>query len=211
MLDALILAILVLLAVAAVKERDLLGATAITGVYSLMMALLWVRMNAVDVAYTEAAVGAGISTVLMLAALARVGRQERPPRADAPRAPLPMPLLACLLTGAALVYGTLDMPRVGDPGAPANIHPDLVIRFLASADRADGSLGEVGPLNTVTSVLGDYRGYDTLGETTVIFTAALCVSLLLRHAPRAPSPAASMPASADVVTAPRRRRRGGTP
>ena len=77
-IDDVILGMLILLAVAAIRSRDLLGATAITGAYSLMMALLWVRMNAVDVAFTEAAVGAGISTVLMLAAISRVGRMEKP-------------------------------------------------------------------------------------------------------------------------------------
>lgn len=91
------------------------------------------------------------------------------------------PALACTLCAAALVYGVKDMPRVGDGSAPANIHPQVAVRYLDSADKADGTLGEVGPANVVTSVLGDYRGYDTLGETTVIFTAALCVVLLLRY------------------------------
>ena len=76
-INDLLLAILVGLAIAAIRLRDLLGAAATLGAYSLVMAILWCRMNAVDVAFTEAAVGAGISTVLLLAAISRIGRHER--------------------------------------------------------------------------------------------------------------------------------------
>ncbi|MDA1194158.1 MAG: DUF4040 domain-containing protein [Planctomycetota bacterium] len=189
------LLILVGLAVAAVRAHDLLAATAILGAYSLMMALLWCQMNALDVAFTEAAVGAGISTVLLLAALTRVGTQEslkyghrllRHPlrtmrslvtelhEGDGRRSAIGA-VLVCALVGAAMLYGTRDMPRVGDAGSPANTHPAVAEHYL------NRSADEVGPANVVTSVLGDYRGYDTMGETVVIFTAALCVLLLLRH------------------------------
>jgi multicomponent Na+:H+ antiporter subunit B len=196
--EVLILAVLVGLAITAVRTRDLLAATAVLGAYSLMMALLWCQMNALDVGFTEAAVGAGISTVLMLAAIGRIGRREqgaahgpilrsvlrsmkerqiraraegvRPRRAAALGA-----LVACALVAAALLYGTRDMPRVGDADSPANAHPRVARHYLEASEH------EIGPPNVVTSVLGDYRGYDTMGETTVIFTAALCVVLLLRH------------------------------
>jgi multicomponent Na+:H+ antiporter subunit B len=191
----LILLLLVGLAVAAVRVRDLLAATAILGAYSLMMAVLWCMMNALDVAFTEAAVGAGISTVLMLAALLRIGSDE----SDQEGAPLLRHalltmearaagtrvhearrrgwggMLVCVLVGAALLYGTADMPKVGDAGSPANTHPKVAEHYIHESPE------EVGPPNMVTSVLGDYRGYDTMGETVVIFTAALCVLLLLRH------------------------------
>jgi multicomponent Na+:H+ antiporter subunit B len=188
--DDLILAILVGLALAAVRLRDLLGATAVLGAYSLTMAILWCRMNAVDVAFTEAAVGAGISTVLMLAAISRVGRHERIPSADfARRENRPSPrtvhlgaVFVCVVTAGALLYGAKDMPRVGDASAPANVHPDVAVHYLVRSLDQPGQPGEIGVPNVVTSVLGDYRGYDTLGETTVIFTAALCVVLLLRQA-----------------------------
>ncbi|MFV1958657.1 MAG: DUF4040 domain-containing protein [Planctomycetota bacterium] len=185
-MDDLILVILVGLALAAVRVRDLLGAVAALGAYSLMMAVLWCRMNAVDVAFTEASVGAGISTVLMLAAVWRVGRRERPvgPRPDGAGRAVSRTgaILVVLVTGAALLYGAQDMPVVGDAEAPANVHPLVVKHYL---EKSAGHDGEVGPPNVVTSVLGDYRGYDTLGETVVIFTGGLCVVLLLRLAQRA--------------------------
>jgi multicomponent Na+:H+ antiporter subunit B len=123
-------------------------------------------MDAVDVAFTEAAVGAGISTVLMLGTLALTFREERPPR----RSSL-LPLAVVLVTGAALIYGTLDMPHFGDPDAP--IHQHVAPRYIEDSPK------EVGPPNMVTSVLASYRGYDTLGETTVIFTAGMGVMVLL--------------------------------
>jgi len=183
-LNDLLLAILVGLAIASVRLPDLLGASATLGAYSLVMAILWCRMNAVDVAFTEASVGAGISTVLLLAAISRIGRHERRTprgaqgRGRALRTRLGA-LVVCLVTAGALIYGSKDMPRVGDPDAPATNHEEVARRYL---ERSAGPEGEVGPANVVTSVLGDYRGYDTLGETTVIFTAGLCVVLLLRQA-----------------------------
>lgn len=134
--------------------------------YSLISATLLVVMDAVDVAFTEAAVGAGISTVLMLATLALTRDRVKPAR----QRPL-LPLIIVIMTGAILVYGTLDLPHYGDPDAP--VHKHVAPRYI------NKSPTEVGPPNMVTSVLASYRGYDTLGEVTVIFCAGLGVMLLL--------------------------------
>ena len=75
-----------------------------------------------------------------------------------------------LATGAALVYGTLDMPHYGDPDAP--VHQHVARHYL------ENSPTEVGVPNVVTAVLASYRGYDTLGEVAVIFTAATGLALL---------------------------------
>lgn len=198
MMESLLLVILVGLALAAVRSRDLLVATSILGAYSLTIALLWCVMNALDVGFTEAAVGAGISTVLMLAAINRIGRREASAQGPVLKPALfsmqqrreliqaggsaPTWLMkagavvVCLLVAAALLYGAQDMPQVGDGGSPANSNPEVAQRYIRDAMHPDASL------NIVTTVLGDYRGYDTMGETVVIFTAALCVLLLLRQA-----------------------------
>ena len=76
MIDLMLLLFLVICALAAVTMKDLLSATMILTAYSLIMAIVWVRMNAVDVAFTEASVGAGITTVLIIAALSRTKREE---------------------------------------------------------------------------------------------------------------------------------------
>ena len=108
----------------------------------------------------------GISTILMLATLGLVGRWERRP-AHRPF----LPLLVVVVTGAALIYGTLDMPHFGDPDAPAHQH--VAPRYLEKSQE------EIGIPNVVTGVLASYRGYDTLGELTVIFTAGVGVLALL--------------------------------
>lgn len=82
-------------------------------------------------------------------------------------------LIAVLMTGAFLIYGTADMPDWGDPHSPANIH--VSPRYI------ERTMEETAVPNVVTSVLADYRGYDTLGETAVIFTAAIACILLIRR------------------------------
>lgn len=140
----------------------------LSGIFSLLSAGLFTVMDAVDVAFTEAAVGAGISTVLMVGTLALTRRREK----ISPRSVEPIPLLIVLVTGVTLIYGTFDMPHYGDPEAPVHTHA-MTRRFM------ERSAAEVGPPNVVTSVLASYRGYDTFGETTVVFTAAIGALLLL--------------------------------
>jgi multicomponent Na+:H+ antiporter subunit B len=128
------------------------------------------------VAFTEAAVGAGITTILMLGTLALTTDQERTPiRVRV------VPIVVVLITGAALIYGTLDLPALGDPNAIANLH--VAPRYIEDSGR------EVGVPNIVTSVLASYRGYDTLGEVTVIFTAGIGVLILLGRGRRKKKPA----------------------
>lgn len=143
----------------------------LSGVYSLIAAAMFVALDAVDVAFTEAAVGAGISTVLMVGALSLTKQREKIPV----HTPL-LPMIVVLVTGAALIYGTFDMPNFGDPDAPANRY--LVDRYIQDSPR------EIGIPNIVTSVLASYRGFDTLGEVTVIFTAGVAVLMLIGGARR---------------------------
>lgn len=146
--------------------RNLMAVVMLSGIYSLLSAALFVVLDAVDVAFTEAAVGAGIASVLFIAALQRVGAHSRKP------AHLPwIPLTVVTITGAALIYGTLDMPLVGDADNP--VHTHVAPRYIQD------SPSEVGVPNLVTAVLASYRGYDTLGETVVVFTAGVAVMLLL--------------------------------
>ncbi len=183
-LDLILLIIIVICAFAAVQMRDLLSAALVLGACSLIMAVIWTRLNAVDVAFTEASVGAGITTVLMIAALSRTrrgeeGGEERDMGWVHDGAAnkrfifrhIAM-LIVVLVTMGVLIYGTMDMPDFGDPDAPAHTH--VARRYI------EKSREETGVKNFVTAVLVSYRGYDTLGETTVIFTAGIAVVLLLR-------------------------------
>jgi multicomponent Na+:H+ antiporter subunit B len=150
------------------RSRNLFGVIVLAGIYSFLMATVLVAMDAVDVAMTEASVGAGISTVLFLGALYLCRSEEAAPVRGAW-----LPLAVAVAVGGVLVYGTLGLPEFSDPNAP--IHTHVVPRYLNEMKQ------EVDLPNVVTVVLASYRGYDTLGETTVVFTAGAGVVALLRR------------------------------
>ena len=166
MVNYLLLLFMALTAFAVARIRNLYAVVMLGSIYSLLAAAIFVVLDAVDVAFTEAAVGAGISTVLALGTLALTTSEEKP---STHRRVLP--LVVVILTGAALVYGTLDLAAYGDPNAPPQIH--VAPRYLEEAPV------KTGIPNVVTAVLASYRGYDTLGEVAVIFTAGIGVMLLL--------------------------------
>ena len=165
-LDIILLLFMVIIAFTVVRLHNLFAAIVLTGIYSLLSASIFIILDAVDVAFTEAAVGAGIATILMLGTLTLTTTKEKVPQSK-----IILPLLVVILTGAVLIYGTLDMPNYGDP--KAYIHQRVAPRYIVESHE------EIGVPNMVTSVLASYRGYDTLGEVTVIFTAGIGVVLLL--------------------------------
>ncbi|QDP00206.1 DUF4040 domain-containing protein [Thalassotalea sp. PS06] len=165
-IDLVLLGMLAITALRVIFLKDLFAVVMLFGLYSFLSALIFVNLDAVDVAFTEAAVGAGISTVLMLGTLALTGRKEKENTHTAV-----LPLLVVIVTGAALIYGTLDMPPFGHPDNPAHEH--VAPRYIEESPK------EIGLPNMVTSVLASYRAFDTLGETAVVFAAAIGVFSLL--------------------------------
>ena len=147
------------------RLRNLFSVIVLAGIYSFLTATVLVALDAVDVAMTEAAVGAGVSTVLLLGAL-HLCRSEEARPVHRPW----LPLAISLSTGALLIYGALGLPDFADPTAP--IHQHVTPRYLEN---------EVDVPNVVTAVLASFRGYDTLGETTVVFTAGAGIIALLRR------------------------------
>lgn len=164
-----LLALLAITAVAIARLRELWAVIMFTGIYSFLSASWMMILDAPDVAFTEAAVGAGISTVLMLSTMALTGKAE-----DIPRRSSKLPLFVVIVTGAMLVYGTLDMPHFGSPDAPVQMYPNP-----SFVERSEQDMH--GLPNVVTALLASYRGYDTLGETTVVLTAGIAVLLILRR------------------------------
>lgn len=247
LIDTLLLLLVTVTAVAIIEVRNLYAAAMLTSVYSLLMALVWVNMHSMDVAFTEAAVGGGISTILLIGTLVHTAREEKPLKHRVHW----KALVLSALCGGALIYGTFDMPRFGDPKAP--IHHFRVPEMMAQtvgfvndtrgkqappagfdateyrsfngavptvpADPTDTAWRENSVLaqhgimlpkvlghelhpaehaesghhqhppddfnghvpNSVTSLLAAYRGYDTMFETTVIFTAGVSLIMLLRR------------------------------
>ena len=163
-----LLAILAATALAIARMRALYEATMLTALFSLVSATLFVLLDAVDVAFTEAAVGVGISTVLLLGVLALTRSWEAvtPPRRHLPA------LAAVILTGATLGYASQDLPAFGAADSPIQSHP-VTATYLYQSQQ------DIGIPNTVTAVLASYRALDTLGELVVVFTAGIAVLSLL--------------------------------
>ena len=178
-----LLGFLIVIALGIIFVREVLAGVILLGIYSLVAAGAFVVMDAVDVAFTEAAVGAGVSTILYLGAMSATNWRPRVNRSES------LPALAfVVLTGALLIWGTLDMPHYGSPDSPAQTHPGVAVRYIEASGE------EVGIPNIVTSVLASYRGFDTLGETVVVFTAGIAVVAILglrRRRPGAAPPQAS--------------------
>jgi len=182
-----LLTFLAITAIGIIVLKDLLAGVILLGVYSLIAAGAFVVMDAVDVAFTEAAVGSGISTILFLGALSFTNHKQKQRSHDSLVA-----LVFVVITGGVLIYGTLDMPHYGAANSAAQTHPELAVRFI------EVSGDEVGPPNLVTSVLASYRGYDTLGETLVVFAAGIAVLSLLGLKRRKPEEEVSEHAPGDV-------------
>ena len=161
-----LLTLLVITAVAVVREENLFTAVMLMGIFSLLMASNFFILDAADVALTEAAVGAGISTVLLLGALALTPAEERRERGGRWLA-----LTVVTLVTLVVVYATFGKPRLGDPEAP--VHQHVAPWYLEQTPEL------IGIPNVVTAVLGSFRAYDTLGEVIVVLTAGIGVLFLL--------------------------------
>ncbi len=166
MVEMILFAFLILLTIHIATLRNLFAAAMLFGIFSLLSAGLLTLMDAVDVAFTEAAVGAGIATVLILGALGLTTSEEKPRLIHGAWAKV-----VVISTGLMLAYGVLDMPAYGDPDAP--IHRHVAPHYIEASEE------EIGIPNVVTSILASYRSYDTFGETTVVLTAAVGALLLL--------------------------------
>lgn len=161
-----LLCLTVITAIGAVRTSNLFAAVMLMSIFSLLVAGAFFLMDAADVALTEAAVGAGISTVLLLSALALTDEHERRRRS---RNLLALTVVSVL--AATMFYATFDKPALGDPNAPVHQHvvPEY---FTMTAEQFEIP-------NVVTAVLASFRGYDTLGEVIVVFTAGLGVLFLI--------------------------------
>ncbi len=162
-----LLTLLVITAVAIVRTRNLFVAVMLMSIFSLLMASNFFILDAADVALTEAAVGAGVTTVIFLTALRLTARREKREGAAGSLLALGVVLITTLL----LLYATFDKPRLGDPEAPVHVH--VAPYYL------ENTYELMGFPNVVTAVLSSFRGYDTLGEVFVVFAAAIGVLFIL--------------------------------
>jgi len=171
-LDIAIFVIMLLTAALALRVKDLLTAVALLAGYSLVASVLFIGVAALDVGLVEAALGAGITGVLFIAAILLTTR-----RSVARERPKQQALTMVLIAGffGLMVFASTDLPDRGDPEAPAQTGVSTVY--------VSQSLADTETPNVVTSLLADYRSQDTLGETLVILTAALAAALVLMRRP----------------------------
>lgn len=162
-----LLTLLAAVTLAIIAQRNLFSVVILTSIYSFLMASVMMALDAVDVAMTEASVGAGISTVVLLATL-RLTKSVEYPQVRR----VFIPLFVCLVVGAALIWGSIALPPFGIADAPLHVHTAPLYIEMAK--------DHLMPPNMVSAVLADFRSFDTLGETTVIFTAGIGVLLLLK-------------------------------
>jgi len=165
--DYVFMAMLLFIGLAIIRLQNLFAVVMLTGVYSLLSAAWFVSLGAADVAITEAAVGAGISTVLLLAAMLLTSKEAKAVNAARHWAALAVTAAA----GLAVFYALGDMPVYGAADSPANTGVGM-----AYIDRTPS---EINIPNVVTAVLASYRGFDTMGEVFVVFAAGVGVALLL--------------------------------
>ncbi len=168
LIDTTLLLMMVAAAIGVARTRNLFAVVILASLYSFLMATLLLVLDAVDVSMTEAAVGAGISTVLFLATLFLTQSEEAKPIHN----PL-IPFTVALVTVGLLAYGTLGLPHFGT--SESAIHQHVAPRYIEQGQ------AETGVPNIVTAVLASYRGFDTLGEVAVIFTGGIGVIVLLRR------------------------------
>ncbi|MDJ0941205.1 MAG: DUF4040 domain-containing protein [Woeseiaceae bacterium] len=161
-----LLTLLVITAVAIVRSENLFVAVMLMGIASLLIAANFFILDAADVALTEAAVGAGISTVLFLGALSLTT-----PREKASTMNKGLSIIVTVVAALVVIYATFDKPRFGDPEAP--VHTHVAPWYLENTPEL------IDIPNVVTAVLASYRSYDTLGEVFVVFTAGIGVLFLL--------------------------------
>ncbi len=158
------------IAIAVVRVTAVIFTVILTGAYSLVSALMFVTLDAVDVAFTEASVGAGISTILFVAAMAYLPKEETSETFNKKHL---LAILTCSFVGIVLIWCSTDLPFIGYENNPIHLH--LLPEFI------EGSRNDIGIPNVVTNILASYRGYDTFGEVVVIFTAGIAVIVLLNN------------------------------
>jgi len=171
-IEASLLAFVVLTALATAMARDVLAAVIVFGAYSLGMAALYTFYRAPDVALTEAAISAGVTTVLLLLTLAKTTRIDHDAVFESVNVPA-AGAVGLLFAGLLLTMG--DVPAIGSPDAPVWSNPEVSQWYLAE------TYAQTGVDNTVMGVLAAFRGFDTFGEAVVVFAGGIAALIVLHR------------------------------
>ena len=166
-------AFVIVTAIATVLLRDVLSAIIVFAAYSLGMAVLYTLLLAPDVGLTEAAIGAGVTTILLLLTIAKTTRPGEGKLTESVN--WPAAFVSVVLAGVLLfTVGSIPTENFAGGLTPVIANPDVTGHYLAETYR------QTGVTNAVTAVLAAYRGFDTFGEAVVVFAAAVAVLVVLR-------------------------------
>lgn len=163
-----LLVMLVVLALIVVELKDLLYAAIVAAFYSVIVAVLYFMLQAPDIALTQVVVGVGLQTAIIIITISKTRRMEE----DSPGNPylkagiIMLSIILMVVFAFTFLY---DFPAFGEPVARVGQY------------YVENVLKDVGAWNAVGAIVWDYRGYDTLGETLVLFTAVIIVLAVLRH------------------------------
>jgi multicomponent Na+:H+ antiporter subunit B len=169
-LDAILLVFVLACALATALLRDVLGSIIAFSAYSLGIAIIWVLLQAPDVGLTEAAVGAGVMTVLFLLTIAKTVRPAR----DRAFERIDFRALGVSVALVLVLSTTLGaLPPIG--AADSAVATDNVTNHYL-----DNAKKETQVKNAVTAVLAAFRGLDTLGEAVVVYSAGVGLLIVFR-------------------------------
>ncbi|QCS24065.1 DUF4040 domain-containing protein [Rickettsia parkeri] len=158
--------LLILISIKIIFAKDLLNAVIAASVFSVLIGVSYLIMDAPDVAMTEAALGACLSTCVYLNLLRKLPSDLK----NIERTNIIPASLICLLFVVTLAYMGLELPNYGDDNAPIHMHSSKY--YIENTSR------DIGIPSFVAAILASYRGYDTLGETSVILIAGIAVLLI---------------------------------
>lgn len=168
-----LLSILVVITIQIALCKDLVKCVLYSSVFSAILATEYIILNAPDVAITETSVGACVSTIYLLQSIKITGRYTKTnlnPLSTIIGTLVTISLIILILPVASFIE---KLPSVGDASNNNNgIIPQFYIAHTKSLMQFP---------NVVTATLASFRGYDTAGETIVILTAAICVSLITKY------------------------------
>ena len=159
-------------AIATALFRDVLSAIVVFAAYSLGMAILYTFFLAPDVAMTEAAIGAGVTSILLLLTIAKTSRPATRRTFERIHWPGVVVVSAFVLV---LMAAIPSIPEIGSETAIAWANEDVTQYYIHN------TYEDTGVQNAVTAVLAAYRGFDTFGEAVVVFAAGIATLVVLQR------------------------------
>jgi multicomponent Na+:H+ antiporter subunit B len=159
--------VMVITCIRLMLSKSLIESVIVMSVFSLFIGICYLFMDAPDVAMTETALGACLSTCVLLNIIKIVGDDIGKPK----KIKIIMSAILCIIFIACLSWASLDLPEFGADNSPLQEH--LTGYYL------ENTKNDIAIPSMVAAILASYRGYDTLGETTVILIAGLAVLVII--------------------------------